>query len=592
MNDPVDDRTGAAALAKARQLLASRLPREALAEAQAVLRADLANGDALRIAAAAHRALGEGENALRAEMAAIAASQRDPAMHAIARELDRGEFVEASRLAAEHLRRVPGDLAALTLSAESAIALGLPDKAEPLLREVLHRAPAFSRARELLLNALMQMDCLTEARALLLAMTKMQPDDETALRLLARIESELGDFAAAATAGERIIQSAKATPEDWVNYGESLRFAGRKSDTAAIFRKAQAMDPAYGRAWWNLADLDARAMTDDDVAHMERALASRREDPEHAGNLHFALGIAYDTRQQHEPAFTHFAAGNLLRSKAQPYSPEETSEPVARYLAALSPNLIPAPSEIEGPVPIFVIGMPRSGSTLLERILGRHSRIEALGELSIVPHMVMRLKRDQAPEEMEARVTAMDTAELATLGQWYIDRAREHCRTDKPFFTDKLHMNWRHLPLILRMLPQARIIDVRRNAMDCCWSNFKTLFARGHPAASDLRDIGRFFADYVRLTDQLRTWAPGRVHFLSYEELVDDFDNVAGTAFAALGLDFESQCRDFHLSREPVATASSEQVRRPLNRDGIGAWRPYEPWLGPLQEALGQLAIG
>ena len=572
-------------------MLVNRQPRDALTEVQALLRTDPANGHALRLAAAAHRALGEGDNALRAEMAAIAASQRDPAMHAIARALEHGEYTEASRLAAEHLQRIPGDLAALTLSAESAIALGLPDRAEPLLSDVLRRAPAFARARELLLTALMQMDRLTEARALLLAMVKAQPDDDAGLRILARIESELGDFAAAARAGERIVQSPKASPEDWVNYGESLRFAGRKSDAAAIFRKARALDPAYGRAWWNLADLDAKAVTDADVAAMERALAIRGGDPEHAGNLHFALGIAYDARKQPEIAFTHFAAGNALRSKAQPYSPDETSEPVDRYLSALSPDMIPAQSEGEGPVPIFVIGMPRSGSTLLERVLGSHSRIEALGELSIVPHMVMRLKRDQAPEELEARIAAMADAELRVLGEWYIDRASEHRRTDKPFFIDKLHMNWRHLPLILRMLPQARIIDVRRNALDCCWSNYKTLFARGHPAASDLGDIGRFFADSVRFTDRLREWSPERIHFLSYECLVEHFDEVASAAFAALGLDFEPACRDFHLSKDAVATASSEQVRRPLNRDGLGAWRLYEPWLGPLKEALGPLAV-
>src|SRR5690606_2642209 len=174
--------------------------------------------------------------------------------------------------------------------------------------------------------------------------------------------------------------------------------------------------------------------------------------------------------------------------------------------------------------PVFVVGMPRSGSTLLERVLGCHPGIEALGELAIVPHMVERMKRDGAADGLEARIAALDEPTLAQMGKRYLARAHERRKTDRSVFVDKLHMNWRHLGLILRMLPQAVVIDVRRDAMDCCWSNYRTLFARGHPAASDLSDIGSFYRDYARFADELRRRAPGRIHLVSYEALVDDLE--------------------------------------------------------------------
>jgi hypothetical protein len=235
--------------------------------------------------------------------------------------------------------------------------------------------------------------------------------------------------------------------------------------------------------------------------------------------------------------------------------------------------------------------MPRSGSTLVERILGRHSRIEALGELPLVPHIVDSVALEDRDSALESRFAALDAERLGELRGRYLDRASERRRSDRPFTTDKLHMNWRHLPLILRMLPEARVIDVRRSALDCCWSNYK-LLSRGHPASADLRDLGRYFSDYVRLMDHIDHVAPGRIHRLRYEALVDDVEGETRKMLDHVGVAFEPRTLDFHLSDQPVATASSEQVRRPLNREGIGAWRPYAQWLGPLREALGPLADG
>ena len=579
------------ALANGWQMLRER-PDMALAQAQAILRREPRNTEALRLAGSAHRARTETALAEQAELAAIHHSQRIPALIAAAKALDAGQYGEASRLAAEHLGTQPDDLAALTLSAESALALSLPDKAEPLLRMVLGRAPSFAPARMLLINSVMMQDKFIEARKLLQEVMKDCADDETALALLARIETSLNDHEAAAATYERLLKTMDEKPEIWTQYGDALRFIGRKIDSRLAYQRALVTDRHFGQAWWSLVNLDAAGVSDAMIQEMEEALIARAGEPEDAGNLNFALGSAYDAKARHEEAFRHFEAGNKLRREAQPYDARETSEQVDRYIASMQPRSLPQRRErgSRAPVPIFIVGMPRSGSTLVERILGRHSMIEGLGELPIVPHIIESLKLEDQAISVEAKIAGLKADRLRAFGQRYLDRACEHRRSDSAFFVDKLHMNWRHLGLILRILPEARVIDVRRSALDCCWSNYKLLFARGHPAASDLGDLGRFYVDYVRFIDHIEAIAPGRVHQLRYEAVIDDIEAETRSMLAHIGVPFEPQCVDFHLSDQPVATASSEQVRRPLNREGIGAWRPYAKWLGPLQEALGDLA--
>ncbi|NNE48936.1 MAG: tetratricopeptide repeat protein [Altererythrobacter sp.] len=566
--------------------------RSVLAEAQGRLKQSPSDPRLLRTAAAAHRELGEAAEAQQAEIAAIHHSSAVPALTKAAQQMTAQEFGEASRILAEHLQHEPDDLAALTLSAEAGIALGVAYKVLPMLEKVLSRAPGFLRARILYANALMLTDRLTDALRVIQPVAEKRRDDAELVNLLSRIHTERGDYAAATKANRELVRLDPRSPDALTNLGDSLRFDGKREEATEAYRSAIAEDPCHGRAWWSLADLDASVLTAGDVTQIEQALAQRGDQPEHAGNLHFALGIAHDAQGAAEQAFAQFAAGNRLRRLAQPYDAHDITSQVDRYLGALGDDPEPSahrPDPAE-PVPIFVLGMPRAGSTLVERMLGQHSGIEALGELSIVPHMVDRLRQDAGEDKLEQAIAGLSDAALANMGQWYVARAKERMKTNAGFFVDKLHMNWRHLPLILRMLPQARIIDIRRDAMDCCWSNFKTLFARGHPAASDLSDIGLFYGDYVRQTDTLSRRFPGRIHLQGYEALVDSAESETSSMFSAIDIPFEPQVLEFHLSKEPVATASSEQVRKPLNRKGISAWKAYGPWLGPLRDALGEFA--
>lgn len=578
-----------AAIENGRQLL-KRDPALALTQALAILRRDDRNVDALRLAAAAHRLRGEELDSQRAELTAIQHSHSHPKLKAAAKALDEGKPRDASRIASEHLRSTPDDLAARTIWAEAAIMLGLAEKAESALREVLKRAPQFGPAETMLVSALIRQDKLNEARQRLEALDQEHRANVEDLRLLARVQADLRDFDAAAATYERLFQAGEETADVWTSYGDTLRFLGRPVESRLAYERALSVDPHAGLAWWSLVNLDPTAVTDVQLQVMRDALAARADEPGHASHLHFALGQALDVRAQYTKAFDHFSSGNSLRQAVLRYNPDELTREIERAIQILAPEYIATQrrGESASPTPIFIVGMPRSGSTLVERILGEHSAIEALGELPIIPHLI---EASQGPQTANApRTIALTYESLVETGERYVERASEWRQSALPFFTDKLHMNWRFLPLILRMLPDAKIIDVRRSAMDCCWSNYKTPFAHGHPAASSLDWIGRFYRDYVRLMDSIEKVAPGRILRVAYEDVVDDPQGQATRMLQYLGLQFEPECLEFHRSAAPVATASSEQVRRPLNREGLGAWKPYAEWLGPLREALGPLA--
>jgi hypothetical protein len=325
---------------------------------------------------------------------------------------------------------------------------------------------------------------------------------------------------------------------------------------------------------------------------MEQALQGEpgREDRLH---LHFALGKAYADSGEAERSFRHYAAGNALRKEELGHDPAAVAAQVDRMIATFTPAFL---AEREGwgdpsPDPIFIVGLPRAGSTLIEQILACHSRIEGTMELPDIPAIAMREGRDRAgdPRDWPAAAAALDAASAAGLGAEYLERTRVQRKTDKPLFIDKLPNNWAYVGLIHLILPNAKIIDARRHPLDCCFSNFRQNFAKGQGFTYDLEHIGRYYADYVRAMDHYDRVLPGRVHRVIHEELLDDPEALVRAMLEYLGLPFEEACLEFHASSRPVRTASSEQVRRPINREGVDQWRPFERWLGPLTDALGDL---
>ena len=571
-----------------RNLLATH-PQAALKQAHTLL-ALVPDPRAFRLAATAHRALGQADEAEIAELHAIQKSLAIPLVRRAVEAEQAGRAAEAGALAAQQLAQQSDDLLAMTISAAAAIDSRRLVEAEKLLRFVLERAPSFLRASMMLARSL-NLQCRTgEAIDVMKQGVSRHPRSLPAQRLLAQCYSEVGDHVAAAAVYEALIADNGEAAHLWLEYGSLLRFLGRRDDSAAAYRRALASNQTKGSAWWGLTNLDAAGISDQDIDQIKSAL-DEAVAPGDVIGLHFALGAALDFRAMHQEAFHHYSLGNAAGEAAEPYDPAILSSDVDRAIELYTSAFFSARTHgtSANATPIFVIGMPRSGSTLVERILGRHSQIEATGELPIIPRLIENASAEHAGRgDFGEFLSALPGAELRKLGQAYLDSARGYRKSDKAFFTDKLHLNWRHIGFIHLILPSAMIIDVRRNALDCCWSNYRLRFS-GHPAANKLENLGNFYTDYVRMMDHMAVVAPASLLKVQYEHVVDDIERETHRILDFVGLPFQSDCLDFHLSVEPVATASSEQVRQPLNRKGIGVSTPYSQWLGALRQTLGPL---
>lgn len=570
-------------------------PAEAARRLRAVLRDDPHNAEALRLLGRALRLLGQNAEAGAAEMAAVRATAHDPDMVEIAKAMGENDLPVAESLLRARLREQPFDVAAIRLMAELAARIGRLRDAEALLRRALELAPAFRAARANLATVLYRQNRFPEAASVLDGiLTQDGEDDHASRNLMAAALGRIGDYDEAL----RLYADLTGTFPDharlWMSYGHILKTVGRQDDCIAAYRRALAIQPDLGEVWWSLANLKTWRFADADVALMKAALAG---DPppghEDAFHLHFALGKALDDRGAAEAAFRHYAQGNAMRSRELGHDPDRVTAQVDRMIAVFTPDFIAARAGQGDPAPdpVFILGMPRAGSTLLEQILASHSQIEGTMELPDIPAMALREARAHGKDARDwpGALAAMDDAALRALGAEFIERTRVQRKTTKPFFIDKLPNNWAYAGFIAAILPKARIIDARRDPLDCCFSNFRQHFAKGQAFSYDLGHVGRYYADYVRAMDHYEQGMPGRIRRVIHEDLLSDPETEVRRLLDWLGLPFEEACLAFYTNTRAVRTASSEQVRRPINRDGVGQWRPYAAWLDPLREALGDL---
>ena len=293
---------------------------------------------------------------------------------------------------------------------------------------------------------------------------------------------------------------------------------------------------------------------------------------------------------QAEASFGHYSAANTLRRKSLDYDPSEISRQVDRAIATFTPEFFArhAGQGCSAPDPIFILGMPRAGSTLIEQILASHSLVEGTMELPDIPALAAQTGKDT--QRYPTGLDSLSPDQILDLGQDFLSRTQIQRKEAKPYFIDKLPKNWLYTGFSHLILPKAQIIDARRDPMECCFSNFKQHFARGQAFSYGLEDMGRYYSDYVRLMQHFDQVLPGRVHRVIHESLIEEPEDQIRRLLDHLGLPFESACLNFHQTQRAVRTASSEQVRRPLNRDGVGQWRAFEAWLDPLKSALGPVA--
>lgn len=516
---------------------------------------------------------------------------RNPDLIEAASAINEDRLADAEPLLRAHLRQDPLDVAAIRLMAQLAARLGRYKDSEALLRRALELAPDFIVARSNLAGILYRQNRFEETVELLNDVLAAQGDDAGGQSLMAAALGRIGEYdEALALYGaltERFPQHAKL----WMSYGHVLKTVGKQDEGIAAYRRALAEEPTLGEVWWSLANLKTVQFDAADIAAMEDAL-NRGESlsDDDRLHLHFALGKAYDDRREAEASFGHYDRANRIRHGQLEYDPDIITAHVDTIIARFTPEFLSNRSNLdEGAAdPIFILGMPRAGSTLLEQILASHSLIEGTMELPDMPAIALREGKGAASGWVDA-VVQMSADRLAELGDDFLNRTRVQRKTDRPFFIDKLPNNWIYTGLIHLILPNAKIIDARRHPLDCCFSNFRQHFAKGQAFSYSLSDMGRYYADYVRLMAHFDRVLPGRVHRVIHEQLIEEPEVHVRAMLDYVGVPFEEACLNFHENRRAVRTASSEQVRRPINRDGVDQWRAYEKWLDPLKSALGSL---
>ena len=564
-------------------------PESALAELRTVLaaapsldRAWLALGDVyvdLGRYGDAHAAY---ERARRADPHAGRIEQARTALGRADRKTAEMIFREILEEDASHVEALCG-LAAISLAA------GVVDDAERLLRHALKETAHLPLAWRGLAQALLEAGRLDESEAAIRRALLVEAENPQSWATLGIVYTRLMRQEQALTAYEEAARLHPANVMLRLSVGHVLKTLGRRAECERTYRECLTRDASLGEAWWSLADLKNYAFSDAEVAMMQAQLAASSGDVGNQAQLHFALGRAFELKDAGPEAFAHYAAGNALRRRTAPFDVAAFEDKSRRVIACCDRAFF-ANRQATGcpdPAPIFVVGLPRSGSTLVEQILASHSQVEGTMELPNVLAMVREFDRidaklDGYPESM----CAAPPAQVGALGRRYLAETRP-LRSGRPRFVDKMPNNFSHIGLIHAILPNATIVDVRRHPMDTCFSTFKQYFAAGQSFSYDLEDLGRYYRCYLELMDHWDAVLPGRVLHVQYEELVREPQAGIRRLLAHCGLKFEEACLEFHATRRPIRTASSEQVRQPLYTTGVGYWRRFERELEPLRRSLG-----
>jgi tetratricopeptide (TPR) repeat protein len=521
----------------------------------------------------------------------IKAATKDPRLLEPAAALCENRLAVAEALLRAHLKQFPTDVAAIRMFAEVASRLGRYGDAENLLERCLELSPTFTAARHnyaiVLHRQGRSLDALREVQTLL----EFAPGNPGYHNLKAAVLARLGEYGASIETYEQVLQQHPKQPKVWMSYGHALKTAGRLEDSISAYRRSLELSPALGEAYWSLANLKTVRFQPADLDAMREQLAKADLSHPDRFHLHFALGKALEDAGDYAASFDHYDRANKLRRKGITYDAGELTAHVQRAKALFTREFFAERAGLgcPAPDPIFIVGLPRAGSTLIEQILSSHPAVEGTSELPDIISMARKLGERRSRTQVSRYPEILGTLsadELRELGEQYLERTRIQRKTTAALFIDKMPNNWLHTGMIQLILPNAKIIDARRHPLGCCFSNFKQHFARGQHFTYSLEEIGRYYCDYVELMDHFDAVRPGRIHRVHYERMIEQTEAEVRRLLDYCGLPFDEQCLHFYRNERAVRTASSEQVRKPIYRDGIEHWRHYDAWLGPLKNSL------
>jgi tetratricopeptide (TPR) repeat protein len=510
-----------------------------------------------------------------------------------AAELHRtGKNAEAEAIYREILRSDPQNVTAIRLLAMVAMKLEQYRDAVVLLKQALELAPDYTAARLDLGNAQIELNRFEEAIGTMQAVIRSEPRNFAARMGLANAMARAHRTEEAVGAYEEAIECRPEAAAGYLGLGNVLRTLGEHERSVAAYRDGIAKRPDAAEIYWSLSNLKTFQFSDDEVAAMQDLIVKEDLDQTDEVHLAFALGKAFEDAGDYEAAFAHYDHGNQLRRTQEHYDPVHTEDINRRIREVFTPEFIARRlrAGYDGVRPIFIVGLPRSGSTLLEQILSSHRLVEATHELPEGGRLVRQIDRhaigrDRYPEALLAAPDGL----FAELGKWYEDETRRHRRTGEPYFIDKMPNNFPTIGLLALSMPRAIFIDARRDALDTCLSCYKQLFARGQSFTYDLEELGLYYLEYRRMMDHWEQVLPGRVLCVRYEDVVDDLEGQVRRILAHCELPWDDACLDFYNTKRPVRTASSEQVRQPLYRDSVGIASHYGDALDALRETLAPL---
>jgi predicted Zn-dependent protease len=547
--------------------------------------------DAWRALADHLTAMGDDAGAESARARFLKASTRDPRLMAAAAALCDNRIPEAEALLRRHLLEHPTDIAAIRMFAEVAARLGRYHDAENLLARCLELAPGFHGARHNYAVALYRQGKHACALPQVEQLRAIEPGNANYRSLEAAVLAGIGEYSRAIDIYVDVLKQYPNQAKIWLSYGHALKTAGHSSEGIGAYRRTLELDPGLGEAWWSLANLKTFRFSMDELRQMQAQLARSDLESEDRYHFHFALGKSLEDQQDYAASFEHYRQGNGLRRAQLHYDASQGREHLGRARALFTREFFAARAGqgAPDPDPIFIVGLPRAGSTLIEQILASHSQVEGTMELPDIPAMAHGVGERGRSSELRypEALRTLGAGELRALGEEYLARTRIQRKSGAPFFIDKLPNNFLHLGLIHLILPNARIIDARRHPLGCCFSGFKQHFARGQNFTYDLTELGGYYRDYVELMAHFDEVLPGRVHRVLYERMIEDTEGEVRRLLDYCRLPFEPHCLRFYENERAVRTASSEQVRTPIYREGMQQWRHYESWLEPLKAALG-----